>query len=73
MAQILENLHLMEKFSWIVLTEEVNFTTDCSPKKEVYEGITQVDDLCMTELPIMPTLTALNMYSISNSKSKSRC
>lgn len=67
-AQILSNMHLMQNFFSIFLSEEIEFAIEKNPlKKEDEKEVTLVEALGMDQVPVIQNLAALNLYTIASS------
>lgn len=67
-AQILSNMHLMQKFFTIFLAEEMSFIIQKNPlMAEGEKEVTLVDALAMSQVPVIQNLAALNLCNIASS------
>ena len=72
-AQILSNMHLMQKFFSIFLAEEMNFVIEKNPLlADKSKEITLVEALAMNQVPVIQNLAALNLYTLASSPSPSK-
>ncbi|XP_073817622.1 nuclear division cycle 1 [Musca autumnalis] len=72
-SQILSNMNLMQKFFSILLAEEMQFFIEKNPVvTEGQKEVTLVEALTMSQVPIVQTLAALDLFNMAGTSAANR-